>query len=200
MIRTPSQIKSIMQQLRGERGTWEIHWQEIADHMLPRKNDINTTKHPGEKRNYQILDNTGMQSLELLAGAMHGILTNPSQQWFELTTGDDELDNNIIVRTWLEDSAHRMLNAMNNSNFQTEVHEYYLDLSGFGTGSLFIHEDESDIDFIFQCLFIKEVFVRENSKGLVDEVYRVFSWDARKLIQEFGDTKKLPDEVLEGVS
>lgn len=197
MIRTPEAIKLIVQQLKGERGNWENHWQEIADHMMPRKNDINTSKSPGEKRNYQIVDNTGMQSLELLAGALHGILTNPSQLWFELTTGDDALDNNIVVRTWLEDSAKRMLQTMNNSNFQTEVHEFYLDLCGFGTGSLFVHEENTDLDFIFQCLFIKEIFIRENNKGLVDEVYRVFEWDARKLVQEFGETKKLPEEVFE---
>lgn len=197
MIREPKQIKAIVQHLKGERGTWESHWQEIADHMLPRKNDITTVKAKGEKRNYQVLDNTGMQSLELMAGALHGIMTNPSQIWFELTTGDDLLDSNILVRIWLEDTAKRMIQAMNNTNFQTEVHEFYIDLCGFCTGSMFIHEqDEGDDDFLFQTLFIKEIFIRENNKGIVDEVYRVFEWDARKLVQEFG-MKALPEDVVE---
>lgn len=195
MIRDPKYLKQILGVARAERQTWEHHWQDIADFILPRKNDITNTKTPGEKRNYQILDNTGMQSCELLAGAMHGVLTNPSQKWFELTTGDAELDDNIIVRKWLDDSTTRMLAALNNSNFQTEVHEYYLDLSAFGTGSMFIQEDD-ELDFFFQTIFIKEIFVRENNKGMVDEVIRVFQWNAKQIIQEFGE-KGLPEEILE---
>ncbi len=26
--------------LRSQRATWETHWQEIADYMIPRKNDV----------------------------------------------------------------------------------------------------------------------------------------------------------------
>lgn len=195
MIRDPLQIKTIVQALKGERSNWEHHWQEIADLINPRKNDITSQKRTGEKRNAQVLDNTGIQSNELLAGAMHGILSNPSQQFFGLTTGDDQLDDNIIVRTWLEDTSTRMLAALNASNFQTEVHEYYIDLGSFGTGSLFIKEDQ-ELDFIFQAIFLKEIYVKENHLGFIDEVYRVFEWDAKKLIGEFGE-KKVPEEVLE---
>lgn len=195
MIREVSHIKKIVSSLKSERSNWEFHWQEIADYINPRKNDFTSKKTPGTKRNAQVLDNTGIQSNELLAGAMHGILSNPTQQFFGLTTGDEGLDDNIIVRTWLEDTAQRMLNGLNASNFQTEVHEYYLDLSSFGTGCLYIKED-NELDFVFQGVYLKEIYVKENHLGFIDEVYRVFEWDAKKIIGEFGE-KNVPEEVLE---
>ena len=74
---TPKQIDQKIQDLKSERGTFETHWQELTDYILPRKNTITTTRYPGEKRNIQILDNVGMHSNELLAGALHSMLTNP---------------------------------------------------------------------------------------------------------------------------
>jgi hypothetical protein len=71
------QIKKKWMHLKSQRGTWDTHFQEVADHVLPRKNTITTKKTEGEKRTFQILDNTGIQSNELLAGALHSLLTNP---------------------------------------------------------------------------------------------------------------------------
>src|SRR3954466_8405696 len=167
-ILSPEEVKRRFEKLKSERTTWESHWEDIANYIVPRRNDINTTYSPGAKRNLQILDNTGVQSNELLAGALHGLLTNPSSQWFELTTGDEELDNKDSIRLWLQKAGKRILNVLNNSNFQTEAHELYIDLTSIGTGAQTIEED---VRFIvrFSTKHIKEVFVAENSQGVIDE-------------------------------
>src|SRR5690606_21311200 len=113
--------------LKAERGTLDNHLQEVMDHTLPRKNTITTQKHPGEKRMWQLLDNTGMHSLELLAGLMHSLLTNTDLQWFELTTGNLQLDSIDAVRGWRQRQTRSMHHVLNNSHFHTEVHELYMD-------------------------------------------------------------------------
>lgn len=182
---TPKQIKKKYDYLKGNRGTWETHWQDLSDYILPRKDNINKTTTPGEKKRIQLLDNSAMQANELLAGALHGLLTNPNSTWFELTTGDLEIDNADGVRQWLQDSARRMHLLLNNTNFQTEVHELYLDLCCFGTGPMTIEEDDDKI-IIFGSRTIGEVVVDENNKGFVDEMYREFEWNARQIVNEFG--------------
>src|SRR5574337_471394 len=119
---TPKQIKATLKRLKGARGTWENHWQEVTDYILPRKNTVLNYKSPGQKRTWQLLDNIGVYCNELLAGALQGMLTNPDLPWFEFTTGDIMLDQQDDVATWLQDSARRVLAVLNNSNFQTEVH------------------------------------------------------------------------------
>ena len=195
MKKTPEQIIKRFDKLKADRQTWEQHWQELADYMLPRKNDIQRQFTPGQKRNTQILDNTGMVSAELLAGALHGLLTNPYSQWFGLTTGDPDLDVNDSVRAWLQDSERRMLGVLNDSNFQTEVHEYYLDLTVFNTAVLTMEEDEKDI-VRFNARFIASLVLEENNKGSISDVYREFSWSARQLADEFG-LEKLPKKIKE---
>ncbi len=185
MIRDIEDTIRRLNQAKTERKTWESHWQEIGDFMVPRKNDFNHFQQPGSKRNAPILDNTGMQSVELLAGTLHGMLLNPAQIFFELTSGDPAIDQKDPVRIWLEDTALRIFNTMHNSNFQTEAHEFLIDLVAFNTANMLVLED-NEFDVIFQAHFLKEIYIWENSRGLVDEIYRCFEWDARKIVGEFG--------------
>jgi hypothetical protein len=64
--------------LKGERGTWENHWEEIAERVLPRyKNSMqsgsNITR--GEKRTEKMFDATAALGLERFAAAMESMLT-----------------------------------------------------------------------------------------------------------------------------
>ena len=44
------QIIERFEQLKSNRINWEQHWQEIADYVLPRKDDIYQTRMVGEKK------------------------------------------------------------------------------------------------------------------------------------------------------
>jgi hypothetical protein len=192
---TPKQIIDMWSKLKGERGTWETHWQEVADLMFPRKNTITVTRSPGEKRAQQLLDNTGVQANELLAGALHGMLTSPNSLWFELTTGDEQLDKDDEVKNWLYDSTLRVHNVLNNSNFQMEVHEMYLDLTAFGTGVMLVEEDDR-AHVRFNTKFIADYLIDENHMGFVDRILFTWSWTAEKIINEYG-MDKVPKKVLD---
>jgi hypothetical protein len=182
---TVEQLMKKLAFLKTDRGTWESHWQEVTDFIHPRMNNITVDQAQGAKRTFQILDNTGIHCNELLAGALHGLLTNPDGIWFEMTTGDLKLDQKDSVRKWLQDTSRQIHNVLNNSNFQTEVHEMYLDLPSIGTGCQLIEEDE---EFVvrFSTKFIKGYYLGENSRGYVDQVYREWKWNAAQVVEEFG--------------
>jgi hypothetical protein len=188
-------IVAKMGHLKAERSNWETHWQEVADHILPRKNTVIRKQSDGNKRQFILLDNTGMHSNELLAGALHGLLTNPNAMWFEMTTGDFALDNKDNVRMWLQNTVRQMHNVLNNSNFQTEIHELYIDLCSFGTGCMQIEEDEKAV-IRFSTKFVADYYIDENSMGTVDQIYREWTWDAAKIVAEFGE-EGLPREVVD---
>lgn len=192
---TADGIKKELERLKSERGTWESHWQELADYILPRKNEITYRGAKGEKKGVLLLDNTAMQSNELLAGALHGLLTNPSALFFGLTSGDPEIDNKDSVKRWFQNSIRKTHLILNNSNFQTEVHELYLDLGCFGTGPMLIEED-SKLFVRFQSYCVSDVFVKEDSRGFVNEIYRYArDLEVSQLIELFGE-KALPEEVM----
>lgn len=179
----------------SERGNWESHWQEIADYMIPNKDNVFRSKDRGEKKGQRLFTGAAIQANELLAAALHGMLTNPASIWFGLSTGDKDLDKQRDVQAWLQDSAEKMIEVMNQSNFQTEIHETYLDLGSFGTNLLKIEEDE-DVVVRFTSSPIYEGFILENYKGIVDTVSYEYEASLRDLVQEFGK-KILAGKMLE---
>jgi hypothetical protein len=173
-------------ELKARRSTWESHWQEVIDFVLPRRGSVLGTNTPGDKRNPATLFNsTAIQSNELLAGALHGMLTNPATEFFGLVSGIKEVDQRDEVRKWLQQTTRELHTILHNSNFQTEISEVYLDLGSIGTAALSIEEDEKDV-VRFRARFMGELYIAENSKGDIDTVYRCSQWSVRQLVQEYG--------------
>ena len=172
--------------LKGKRALFDTLWQQLADYFLPNKNVILRVGSEGENKYIRLYDSTGAQANELLAGALHSMLTNPSSYWFEFTTGDKDLDDDDDVRKWLQDTAHVAHELMNNSNFQTEIHELYLDEGTFGIGAMSIEEDKETV-IRFSAKPIKNCWVEENNKGFIDTVFYSYMWKPRLILQEFQD-------------
>lgn len=176
------------EKLKGDRTNWDTYWEELAKFILPRKDEVYGMVVAGEKKGHNLYDSTSIHANELLASALHSMLTNPSSVWFGLSTGDKTLDNIKEVRQYLQDAVLKMIQVLNKSNFQTEIHETYLDLGSVGTTSLRIEEDEDSVIRFFASS-IYEVYIEENSKGIVDTVYREYTYTLRQIVQEFGEEK-----------
>ena len=194
-------IKKRCANLESVRATWEDHWQEILDYVMPRKADVTFVRSKGEKRTEVLYDSTAITANNLLAASLQGTLTSASLPWFHLKLRDTETNQNRDVQLWLEDSAKRMYEIFNESNFNTEVHELYLDLVSIGTGAIFVEEGSKGFDkegIHFNCLHIAEYFIQENINGKVDTLYRKYKLTARQAIQEFGE-ENVGEKILESV-
>ena len=183
--RLAAELKNNLARLMDKRSTWESHWQECADFMQPRKAEINKERQRGDKRNIQIFDATAIHASELLAASLHGMLTSSANRWFQLRYKENLLNESDEAKEWLEDSIDKMYLAFARSNFQQEVFEVYHDLICFGTACLMVEEDENDI-IRFSSRHIKEFYVQENKKGLVDTIYRRFKMPVQAAIDKFG--------------
>ena len=195
-------IKKRYNEMSSNRGTWEDHWQEILDYVMPRKADIVTKRISGDKRTEVLFDSTAITANNLLAASLQGTLTSPSRQWFYLKIRDEGVNEDREVQLYLEDSAKRMYDVFNQTNFNTEVHELYLDLCSIGTGCLFVEEGNKgfDEDLIhFQTLHISEFYIHENVAGYIDTLYRKYKLTARQAVQEFGEDNVGP-KILECAS
>lgn len=192
-------VKKRLAAMSGERGTWEDHWQEILDYVMPRKADITFVRSKGEKRTEVLYDSTAITANTLLAASLQGTLTSPSLPWFHMKMRSREANDDRDVQIWLEDSAQRMYDAFNDSNFNTEVHEMYLDLTSIGTGAIFVEEDSAGFSnggLHFKALHISEYYITENNKGRVDTLYRKYKLSAMQAIQEFGE-ENLGTKILQ---
>lgn len=183
-------------QLKNTRGTWESHWQEIADYVLPRRADVTTKRARGDKRTEKIFDSTAINAAELLASSLHGMLTNAASPWFMMSYKNPVLNLDDKSMEWLEECTNQMYMVLNRSNFQQEIHELYADLITFGTAAMMIEKDEVN-GLRFSTRHISEIYIQENEFGRVDTVYRIFKMSARAAVNMFGDVSKKINKLNE---
>jgi len=188
------ELKHSLSRLMEKRSNWESHWQEVSDLMLPRKAEITKERARGDKRNTQIYDATAIHALELLSASLHGMLTSSANRWFSLRFKENAINEDDEAKEWLEDATDKMYVGFARSNFQQEIFECYHDLIAFGTACLLIEEDEDD--FIrFSARHIKEIYIQENKKNIVDTIFRRFKLSASSAVEKFG-VENLSRDVL----
>lgn len=192
-------VKKRLTSMEGNRHNWESHWQEILDYVMPRKADVTTVRAKGEKRTEVLFDSTAITANTLLAASLQGTLTSPSLPWFSIKLRDKLKNEDHKTKMWLEDTARRMYDTFNDTNFNTEVHEMYLDLTSIGTGCLLVEENKKGFlegGIHFKTLHINEYYIQENVNGYVDTVYRKYKLSARQALQEFGEDN-LGEKLIE---
>ena len=171
--------------LATQRKTWENHWQEIGDYIVPRKSDVSITRTPGDKRMEKIFDSTAIHAAELLSASLHGMLTNPSTRWFDLQYQNPELNTDDEAKEHLERIVDIMYAEFKRSNFSEQIHELYHDLITFGTGVMLIDEYEGGVRF--STRHISECYLAEDEWGRVDTVFRKFKMSLRACANKFGE-------------
>lgn len=173
---------------KGNRGTWENHWQQITQLCLPERNDYNTQWTPGQKRNQQVYDSTPIFALQQFANGLHSLLTSPYLLWFQQNLDDERLNKRQDVRAWLDEATRVMYSIFNGPrhNFASQSHEYYLDLGSIGTAVMAeLESDKSGI--LFSTRHLKEAMIFENDEDRVDKVVRRWRWTAKQAVQQWGN-------------
>ena len=175
-----------------DRSEWTESWEECSYYGVPRKNNMYGQRTKGSKvTGSQLFTAYAIWCIDFVASAFHGMLTNPASIWFGLTSGIRELDQNDNVRVWLDEVVHRMIDTLNGSNFQTEIHETYIDLASSGTNVLKMEEDEEDV-INFQSIPPYRCTIGEDKRGDVKTVSREYEFNIYQIIEEFGE---LPEEI-----
>jgi len=170
---------------RQNRTTWETHWQDVADFVIPRYGDITSTTEPGSKRTQYMYDSTAPLALDSLAAGLVSLMTNPALPWFDFKIPIPELMADHDVKIYLENCVKIVIEALADSNFYLEIHETYIQLGSLATSPLYCEEGE-DTDLNFKSVHVKEVDITEDSGGNVNGLFRKFDYTASQAIEEFG--------------
>lgn len=193
-------IISQQAKLHSDRMTWESHWQEIAERVLPRhstafNSGISTKKLTrGEKRTERMYDATAALALDRFAAAMESMLTPRMQRWHRLRATDPRLNRNPEVIRWFDEVTRILFQYRYapRANYASQQHEIYTSLGAFGTGVLFVDKlMRSDRDPLgglrYRADHLSEVVFTTNHQGIPDTVYRKYCLTLRQAIQRFGD-------------
>ena len=181
--------------LKGSRGNWETHWEEIAERVLPRQVGFLGARADGEKKSQKIFDSRPQIALDRFAAVMDSMLTPRQSKWHNLRTTDESLNRQFAVQDWFY-QVNNILHQMRNSpkaNFAGQNYERWISMGAFGTGSLFI-DFAAGVGLRYRCINLRDTFFLENHQGIIDSVYRCFKHTARQAAQRWGE-QNLPEKV-----
>lgn len=169
-----------------ERSTFDSHWREIGDFLVPTRTRFSSTqRNQGGKRNQNILDSTARYAWRTLRSGMHAGITSPARPWFKLTTPDPDLAEFKPVEEWLHIATSRMQTIFGSANLYNTLPVCYGDIGGFGTGAISILEDSRDL-FRSRHYPIGSYALALDARGVVNTFVRDYELSVFQLVEEFG--------------
>lgn len=161
--------------MEARRSNWETLWESVAKLVLPRGDDFRKKHSPGAQRNQHQYDAYPMAALDKFAAAIEAGTMPRQTYWHRMTTGDEELDSQHEVKLYLE-QLNRVLWKERYSpygNFASQAHEVRISLGAFGTGGMLI-ESRAGGGIKYRAIHISELYLDENSEGVIDTIHRKF--------------------------
>lgn len=186
--------------LKNKRDPWMSTWQQLANYVQPRKNQITfKTSMPAIDQSIDLFDTTAISSNMVLGAGQLQYVTPAAEPWCGLEIPEHLLNTpagqSTDLAIWYQVCGEIILRELGRSNFYTEVHEFYLDRGGMGTSNLFCQEGKRQA-LNFSCQAIGTYCIAEDDEGYVDTVFREFKLSVRQAVQKWGKESMGP-KVLE---
>ena len=193
MERLPSEehrrLKRVFTAMDKERQMWFSHWQQISDYYLPRRYPYLTGAKERRSRSLQnrkLLTSVSTMAVRTLASGLMNGITSPARPWFSLRVSGFEEDTlTRDVKVYLEEVARRILLILAESNFYNALAILYLEWCTFGTASMMISEDYTDV---IRCnnFALGEFYISQDENGRVNRFGRRFTMTLENAVNKFG--------------
>lgn len=167
---------------------YDGYYAEVALHVLPIMiKTIKNQENHGRSAWKKIVDNTGKDSLKILAAGMVSGTCSPSRPWFALSAVDPMLKKDIQVKQWLKAVQDACYAEFAKSNIYRSVHHIFTQEGAFGTGAAIIPKDSSSksaMDLI--PMNFGEYAITTDSFNKTDGIYRKFKLTVANMVEQFG--------------
>lgn len=187
-------IKKRFDALVTQRKTLDQTLEVIEQFVVPHRGEFfrpMQDEHEVRWRRREIFDSTAVDSCETLAASVQAALTSSSVMWLFIGFRNEVLINNQKAMAWAEAVTKRIYESLQDSNFDLESSEFYLDLCSFGTAVIFEEAESEDpkkwegIDF--QAAPIRDCYFEVSHKNQIMRFYRRYQWNPLQIQDKFGD-------------
>lgn len=191
-----------------DKDQWRSYLQSAYELALPHRNPYwgsGDGKHPnrqtpGQRKTDAVFDSTLQMSTMRFASRLQSELVPPFMRWGKLTPGP-------FIPPQMRDKAAGQLKlytdtlfaAMQMSNFDTAVNEFFLDLA-MGTAVMMVVEGDDEMPVRYVTIPQSQVALEENGWGNISGVFRQHSMKARQILDMWPDAE-LPsgfDKIISG--
>ena len=188
-----TQLIKIGDGLFSKKRQWDQLCQDIAENFYPLRADFTTKFTLGDDFSEDLMESYPVQARETLANTIGALLRQGD--WFEVKTGDEDIDEDPLNARWLEyaTGAFRKLIYDRRAGFVRATNEADHDWVAFGNPVLSVEENQSREHFLFKSWHPKECAWMVNGNGVVDHLQRDMPSSARAMKARWKD--KIHPEV-----
>lgn len=153
------------------RDNWVPVLEECYDYTMPlRESFFNET--PGQRRGDKIYDETAVVGVQEFASRLQSGIVPTFARWAEFKAGSENPpDTRDEINEQLDEVTKYVFEVIENSNFNQEIHESFLDLA-VGTACLLVEEGDSGSPVNFQAVPLPQVILEAGPDGSVAGVFR----------------------------
>lgn len=187
-------------QLENDRTTFDAHWKEVAERVLPRQDEfLQKRTVEGDKRTEKIFDSTALLALDRAASAIDSLISPQTQIYHRLSPEDEGLVEDRAVKLYLDEVTKLLFRVRYRpmANFASQAHECYVTQMAFGTMAMFV-DDHIGIGMRYKSIALSDMYIAENHAGIVDYWHRKIRMSARAAAQKWGE-RNLPEVVAKAL-
>ncbi len=181
----------------ARKAPWLPYYQELGDLLLPNKSTFVAGIETGMSRVNEIFDGYPRLAARSLSSTIDGLLKPKTQRWFWIKSDDDQLNEDTEAKLWFEDSQERLFKAMyrKTAKFTQRSGEVDESLVVFGTGALWIGENEQLNGFNFKSFHLNNFCFEENGDGEIDQFGITEHLTPMQAIQKYGESNVHPEMI-----
>ena len=192
---------------RTNKQIWESHLKECYRYAMPERQTIDDFSKGQKKRDF-VFDSTAIEAVEDFASRMESQIVPPWKTWLMLEPGTEvDEDQQQEVEEYLEEATDIIFEHINHSNFNSQIHETFLDLA-ISTGCIICEEgDGIQSNLNFRSVSLSEVILERSSRGIAETVWRDITISAGDIEStwpnaELGDKlkQKIKDNPAEDIT
>lgn len=188
------QIIKRKNQAKKIKDEWRSHLKECYKYSIPERDTLDESNQ-GKKKNVEVYDSTAIIATQKYANRMQTQVCPPWRNWLKLEAGSEvPEEQHDEVNKYLEKVTQIIFDHINHSNFDTQIHEAFLDLA-ISTGAILVEAgDGMNSSLNFRSVSLSEIIPEQTQSGRIENVYREFKIPVRD-IKELWANAKLSSEM-----
>lgn len=178
---------------KGDAEPWVDLYREVYEYTMPNR-EVFTLHAPGQRKNAHVYDSVGCYAADAFANRCQSVLTPPWRHWAILAPGasiPDAHPQREAIEAALQDATETVFHYLNHSNFSSQMHEAYLDLTA-GTCALTCDEgDETKGEdlLIFDAIPLAYLALEAGPRGTIDNCYYCREMPIRTIERQYRGAK-----------
>ena len=150
---------------------WKDKFEEAYEYCLPNRESF-YDESPGQKRSDKIFDETAVVGVQEFASRLQAGITPTFARWADFQAGSEIPPNQKpSINLELDKITEYVFEVLQQSNFNQEIHEAFMDLA-IGTGVILVEEGDAVNPIKFTSVPLTRVCLNNGPDGKIDTIYR----------------------------